>query len=241
MFVVDRARLTRREASLLTRLEAEYTPELVTDVLAPLVTQTCPVSLRCLDWAVTNWRCARSARHEEHTHTLTSHPVCRSKQHNVVCSSSVPGQVTNVHHAYRTALTFWTRKLFDPFRRRARIGVRLADGTVLDTTLGQANFALWCARLGHVVQRDTHTPTLFLAVSQVVPHGRPGLRPRPRGRHRGRHERRGAEAQEGAARGRAQGRAPQTHRADGIAALDVRRLPGAVARRVLSGRKFCFL
>ena len=60
----------------------------------------------------------------------------------------MPGQVTNVHHAYRTALTFWTRKLFDPFRRRARIGVRLVDGTVLDTTLGQANFALWSYRTG---------------------------------------------------------------------------------------------
>ena len=67
MFVVDRARLTRRETSLLARLEAEYTPELVTDVLAPLVTQTCPVSLRCLDWAVTNWRCAPRTKRNTHT------------------------------------------------------------------------------------------------------------------------------------------------------------------------------
>lgn len=143
-FLVDRASLTRRETSLLSRLEAAYTPQLVTDVLAPLVAQTCPVSLRCLDWAVTNW----------------------SKQHNVLCTSSVPGQVTNIHHAYRATLTFWTRRLFDPFRRRSRIGVRLGDGTVIDTTLGQANFALWAYRtgvlayvLGHVdvIEADMNT------------------------------------------------------------------------------------
>jgi hypothetical protein len=146
LFVLDRASLSRREASLLARLEAEYTPQLVADVLAPLVEQTCPVSLRCLDWAVTNW----------------------SKQHNVVCSSSVPGQVTNVHHAYRATLTFWTRKLFDPFRRRSRIGVRLGDGTVVDTTLGQANFALWAYRTGVLAYVLGHVETIEADMNAVA-------------------------------------------------------------------------
>ena len=136
MFVVDRGGLSRRELSLLHHLENEYTPRLAEEVLKPLLTQESPVSLRSLDWMVTNF----------------------SKQHNIVCSSSVPGQMTNVHHAYRATLGFWKRKLFDPFRRRSRIQVNIGSDTV-DTTLGQANFALWCYRtgilayvLGHIEQ-----------------------------------------------------------------------------------------
>lgn len=125
LFVVDHP-LTRKEAMLQRRLEEEYTPQLVEEVLRPLVEQTSPVSLRCLDWAVTNY----------------------SKQHNVVCAAAVPGQRTNVHHAYRDTLTFWTRRLFDPFRRRTRIRVTSALGPPLATTLGQANFAIWAYRTG---------------------------------------------------------------------------------------------
>lgn len=125
-FVIDDPeRLTGRERSLLRHLIAQYTPEIARDVLRPIVTQTSPVSQRALDWTVVNW----------------------SKQHNVVCTSTVPGQSTNVHHAYRTTLQFWKRKLFDPFRRRGRVGV-VIDGETYETTLGQANFALFAYRTG---------------------------------------------------------------------------------------------
>ena len=134
LFVVDgAARLSARERALLRHLEREYTPELVREVLRPLVTQTSPVSLRALDWAVVNW----------------------SKQHNVVCSSRVPGEMTNVHHSYRTTLAYWKRKLFDPFRRRARIVVHV-DGDAHETTLGQANFALWTYKTGILNYVTTH-------------------------------------------------------------------------------------
>jgi len=125
LFVADAARLSPRELGLLRQLEREYTPELAEAVLRPLLTQTSPVSLRALDWAVVNW----------------------AKQHNVVCSSTTPGRMTNVHHAYRASLAHWKRRLFDPFRRRARVHVRIG-GELLETTLGQANFALWCHRSG---------------------------------------------------------------------------------------------
>lgn len=123
--VADHEALSPRERTLLAKLEREYTPEIAEQVLLPLVVKTSPVSLRALDWAVVNW----------------------AKQHNVVCSSSIPGQMTNVHHEYRTALAHWKRKLFDPFRRRKRVGIRIGD-EVHETTLGQANFALWCYRTG---------------------------------------------------------------------------------------------
>lgn len=124
-FIVDRARLSAREKNLLKVLEKEYTPCVARDVLLPFVTQTSLVSLRALDWCVTNW----------------------SKQHNVVCSSQVPGQLVNIHHAYRGMLAYWKRKLFDPFRRRVRVEVEI-EGRKYETTLGQANFALWSYQTG---------------------------------------------------------------------------------------------
>ena len=123
--VADESALCGRERILLQILRREYTPDIARTVLVPLMTQTSPISLRALDWAVVNW----------------------SKQHNIVCTSIVPGQMTNVHHSYRSALKYWKRRLFDPFRRRSRVAV-VIDGEEYETTLGQANFALWTYKTG---------------------------------------------------------------------------------------------
>lgn len=143
-FVVEHNKLSRQEGRLLDRLEADYTPEILRDVLLPLVTQTSPVSLRVLDWAVVNW----------------------SKKHNIICSSLVPGQLTNVHHSYRKTLSYWKRRLFDPFRRRQRIGVRI-EGKVFETTLGQANFALWTYKAGVLAYVLGHLDTIEADMNSV--------------------------------------------------------------------------
>ena len=94
---------TGKERMLHARLNKEFTPALLEVTLLPFLDQTSPISLRSLDWAVVNW----------------------SKQHNIVCSSRIPGEVVNVYHAYRRALSFWKRRLFDPFRRRMRCTVTI--------------------------------------------------------------------------------------------------------------------
>lgn len=126
MFQVPKDRPLRgKELVLLKRLNDGYTLDIARDILIPLINQTSPVSLRALDWAVVNW----------------------SKQHNIVCSSSVPGEMTNIHHAYHSALSYWKRRLFDPFRRRRRIFITVDDVT-WETTLGQANFVLFTFETG---------------------------------------------------------------------------------------------
>jgi hypothetical protein len=136
--------LSHTERHLLHRLESEYTPALLKSVLLPLVTQTSPVSLRVLDWAVVNW----------------------SKCHNIICSAPTAGVVVNMYQSYRRTLLYWKRRLFDPFRRRQRIGVFI-DEAWHETTLGQANFALWSYQtgtlayvLGHVKEIEKHMNTL---------------------------------------------------------------------------------
>ena len=124
VFLVNETLLNRRERALLRHLGENYTPRIAHDVLKPLITQECAVSLRALDWTVTNW----------------------SKANSVVCSAQ-NGQMVNVYHEYCATIGFWKRALFDPFKRRARIQVCIS-GQVYDTTLGQANFALWAYRIG---------------------------------------------------------------------------------------------
>lgn len=132
-FDVDRTTLTAREVTVLKLLEAQYTPQIANEVLVPLITQESPVSLRILDWCVTNW----------------------SKKHNVMCASQVPGKFVNIHHSYRSMLSFWRRKLFDPFRRRTRVLLRIEDREY-ETTLGQANFALWAHQTGVMAYVVSH-------------------------------------------------------------------------------------
>lgn len=147
MFDVDVASLTLQEKSLLRRLKQLYTPKLIREVLLPLVEQTSPVSLRTLDWCVTNW----------------------SKQHNIVCSAQRSGHFTNVHHAYRTMLSFWKRRLFDPFRRRRRVRLNF-EGASYETTLGQANFAIWSHESGVLAYAKGHLEEIekdMNSISQV--------------------------------------------------------------------------
>lgn len=139
-FEADEGEMNYRERRLLAYLRREYTDHVATHVLRPLVRQECPASLRALDWAVVNW----------------------SKLHRVVCPSTVPGEMTSIHQSYRASLAFWRRRLFDPFRRRGRIAL-VVDGERISTTLGQANWALWCYRSGtlsyvvrHVEEIEAH-------------------------------------------------------------------------------------
>lgn len=144
MFIVNRDTLTKREGLLLGRLEKEYTQVTLENVLLPLISQTSPVSLRAIDWAVVNW----------------------SKKHNIVCSSRTPGQMTNIHNSYKKTLSYWKRRLFDPFRRRSRINVMI-NGDIYETTLGQANFALWTYKTGVLAYVIGHIDTIERDMNRV--------------------------------------------------------------------------
>ena len=143
-FDVTNVSLSRRETILLRMLEREYNNEILHNALLPFLNHTSPISLRALDWAVVNW----------------------SKKHNIICSSPTPGRMTNIHSAYRTSLAFWRRRLFDPFRRRTRIHIHI-NGDTFETTLGQANFALWVHRSGVLHYVLANLATIETDMNQV--------------------------------------------------------------------------
>lgn len=98
----------------------------LTDVLVPRDTTagTHPLSLRILDWLVTNY----------------------SKKHNIVYLVKGDGGVPktfNMFLEYKSQLKAYSKRYFDPFCRRERLEFTDADGRALHTTVGQLNFFRW--------------------------------------------------------------------------------------------------
>ena len=116
--------MSTRQIHILNSLKNYYDTEVVESLLLPMINQTTPVSLRALDWLVTNY----------------------SKKHNVTCRS-LKDVMFNIHHGYKTALNINKRRNFDPFRRRMRLKVHYKGGTA-ESTVGQLNFLQWAQEYG---------------------------------------------------------------------------------------------
>ena len=89
------------------------------------------ISLRILDWLVTNY----------------------SKKNNIVYFVTDPSgmhSAFNMFMEYKSQLKAYSKKFFDPFCRRERLDFTDVDGTVFRTTVGQLNFFRWAITHGVV-------------------------------------------------------------------------------------------
>ena len=135
MFQVEEETFTLREKCLFDDLKEFYTEERVSSILIPLLSQNASISLRALDWLVTN----------------------HSKKFNILCKSRVnEDKLINIFHSYKLALGHYKRRYFDPFRRRTRFTVLYNEETH-ETTLGQLNFLMWSYRLGILDYAYSHS------------------------------------------------------------------------------------
>lgn len=122
-FEVDFA-MSARQMNILASLKDFYSSDTVNTLLLPVIEQSTSVSLRALDWLVTNY----------------------SKKHNVTCKSK-SNHMFNIHQGYKAALHINKRRNFDPFRRRTRLRVHY-DGGFVESTIGQLNFMQWAEEHG---------------------------------------------------------------------------------------------
>ena len=110
------------QAAILRRADLVMRDEtFVSKNFIPLVTQELGISLRILDWMVTNY----------------------SRKYGIW----IHGEL--IHHRYKNALSTYLRKNFDPFRRYfdvREIGKVTFDhiGVRYETTVAQLNFIIWC-------------------------------------------------------------------------------------------------
>jgi hypothetical protein len=96
-----------------------------------LTTKSQGISLRNLEWFVTNYA---KNRH--------------------VTSTTRGGRAFTVHVAYKSSLDGYSKKLFDPFCRTERINFQ-----GLTTTVAQLNFIKWCLTNGIIEYMLTHKPS----------------------------------------------------------------------------------
>lgn len=89
----------------------------------PIIEGKSVISLRLIDWFVTNF----------------------SKKYNtIILNQTNTSQFFNVYISYRQQLKAFSKQMFDPFRRRDRIKFYYdKDNNWIETTIGQLNFFKW--------------------------------------------------------------------------------------------------
>ena len=118
---------------LLTNLLTFYGKDDNMDRLVNVINGQSKISLRIIDWFVTNYA--------KKNFTVYSIPA-KNK-----CSTVINGEENTerfkVFHNYKLELKAYSKVRFDPFSRRERITIPYKDNTCLQTTIGQLNFFKW--------------------------------------------------------------------------------------------------
>ena len=93
---------------LLGRMHTFFHPQNIEEIVLPIIQQQTKISLRLLDWLVTNY----------------------AKKFNVSynLSNNSLGIPIRLHESYKVQLKRYGKKLFDPFRRKSRIYFYYSDG-----------------------------------------------------------------------------------------------------------------
>lgn len=107
---------------LLKSLDDFFSDEKNFKTLCDILNHNLGISLRNIEWFVTNYAKERQTKF---------------KTQNGTC--------VDVHIAYKSSLGGYSKKLFDPFCRTERIQFK-----GITTTVAQLNFIRWCIRIGIV-------------------------------------------------------------------------------------------
>ena len=102
----------------------------VSKYLLNIVKGSSPISLRLLDWFITNY--AKKYKIVYDIKGCIDDTICREKFF--------------VFSSYRSQLKAYSKKMFDPFCRRERINFVFCDNIEIQTTIGQLNFFRWAIK-----------------------------------------------------------------------------------------------
>ncbi len=105
---------------LMKSISKFYAVDTNISILLPIVQGTSKISLRILDWFVTNY----------------------CKKNNIILTNKTGTNII-VHMDYKNQLKAYAKIYFDPFCRRDRINFIYGKGHELLTTVGQLNFFRW--------------------------------------------------------------------------------------------------
>ena len=126
-----------QNALMMQKLECFYSANNHANLrrVLPIINGVSPLSLRLIDWFVTNYAKEYFTRY---THR---------------------GRRYAVWEEYRLRLRSYKKKRFDPFCRWERVDMPFEDGTYIETTIGQLNFFKWALEnrvLDHIESNRNH-------------------------------------------------------------------------------------
>jgi hypothetical protein len=127
-----RNRIHCKQELIVSSLQRFYAQRDDLPELIQLLTGTSVISLRLIDWFVTNF----------------------SKQNST--SYILNGQQFVVYMNYKSQLKAYSKKLFDPFCRRERILFQVPGHDAFMTTVGKLNFFRWAIEKGVLDHIRTH-------------------------------------------------------------------------------------
>lgn len=106
--------------------------------ILPIITSNSHISIRVLDWFVTNY----------------------SKKNRIIyeldCVGTNEDIYFNVYEKYKCQLTDNGKKSFDPFCRKERINFQYEEKKIVCTTIAQLNFFRWALKYGILQYVDEH-------------------------------------------------------------------------------------
>ena len=119
----NKKKITNSKDLLMSSLSKFYNSKNHIHTIIPIIEGTSQVSLRLIDWFVTNY----------------------SKKNNIVITKEVNKNILhfNVYLSYRSQLKAYSKQQFDPFKRRERIKFFYEREKSVESTVGQLNFFRW--------------------------------------------------------------------------------------------------
>ena len=137
-------KLSNRQELLLNKLKLFYTPSIIT-ILLPIIKGETKLSLRIIDWFVTNYTKKNNIILYNKKKKLITKKSHKNKLEQKTKKSKyeyVDDQF-NIYLNYKSQLKAYSKKNFDPFCRRERINFFYNNDTSITTTVGQLNFFKW--------------------------------------------------------------------------------------------------
>ena len=133
-------KLSIKQNLLLEKLKLFYENKSNMNQLLDIINSTSKISLRIIDWFVTNY----SKKNfvvipvKKVTSSLGDKVTTKTKKKSNIVEKDV-----NVFLNYKAQLKAYSKKQFDPFCRRERISYKYNDNKSIVTTVGQLNFFKW--------------------------------------------------------------------------------------------------
>ena len=136
-------KLSIKQNLLLEKLKLFYENKSNITQLLDIVNSTSKISLRIIDWFVTNFSKKKFVVIPVKKTTIVSGEKVSSSKKTKKRNMKTTEVDINVFLNYKAQLKAYSKKQFDPFCRRERISFKYNDKDSIITTVGQLNFFKW--------------------------------------------------------------------------------------------------